>query len=76
MKNRQYVIVVEQDEDGIYIAHVPAFPGCHTYGDTLDELNKNLTEVVPLWERNEKGMATKMKFHSVQVFELKKTVHA
>jgi predicted RNase H-like HicB family nuclease len=75
MKTKQYVVVVEQDEDGVYIAHVPVFPGCHTHGKTLDELNKNLTEVIPLWEKNTKEIP-KMTFHSVQVFDLKKAAHA
>ena len=76
MKTQQYIVMVEQDEDGMYIASLPAFPGCHTYGETLDELNKNLAEVIPLWERNAKEVPGKMKFHSVQFFEFNKTAHA
>lgn len=76
MKNQHYIVVVEQDENGIYIASLPAFPGCHTYGDTLNELNENLAEVIPLWEKNTKDLPSKMKFHSVQFFELNRTAHA
>ena len=71
MKKTQYVIVIEQDENGVYIAKVPDLPGCHTYGNTLDELNKNLEEVITLWVKNEKTASNPMKFHSIQLFDLK-----
>lgn len=31
---------------GLYIGIIPAIPGAHTQGETLDELHKNLKEVV------------------------------
>jgi predicted RNase H-like HicB family nuclease len=38
---------VERDpETGIYVGYVPGFPGAHSQGDTLDELEANLQEVV------------------------------
>jgi predicted RNase H-like HicB family nuclease len=33
----EYTVVIERDEDGAYIAMVPALPGCHTAGDTDEE---------------------------------------
>ena len=39
-------VVVHEAEEGGYWAEVPAIPGCATQGDTLDELMKNLQEVV------------------------------
>lgn len=40
---------IEKDlESGMYIATVPSIPGAHTQATTLDELNKNLKEVVEL----------------------------
>ena len=35
---REFTIVIEQDEDGIYVASVPELEGCHTQAKTLDEL--------------------------------------
>jgi predicted RNase H-like HicB family nuclease len=29
-KWREFTVVVERDEDGCYVASVPALPGCHT----------------------------------------------
>jgi predicted RNase H-like HicB family nuclease len=43
------VAYVEKDpETGLYVAVVPGIPGAHTQAETLDELHKNLTEVVEL----------------------------
>ncbi|HZE87521.1 MAG TPA: type II toxin-antitoxin system HicB family antitoxin [Methylomirabilota bacterium] len=30
-------VIVEQDEDGIFVASVPAIPGCHTQGDSYED---------------------------------------
>ena len=46
---REFTVVVEQDEDGIYVASVPELPGCHTQADTLDELNKRIKEAIELY---------------------------
>ena len=44
---KTYTAVVEQCPDtGLYVGYVPGFPGAHTQGKTLDELNKNLLEVI------------------------------
>ena len=40
---------IEKDpESNMYIAIVPGIPGAHTQAETLDELQKNLKEVVEL----------------------------
>jgi predicted RNase H-like HicB family nuclease len=46
---KTYTAVVEQCPDtGLYVGYVPGFPGAHTQGETLDELNKNLLEVIEM----------------------------
>ena len=42
-------VVIIEDESGGYIAFVPALPGCHTQGDTLNELMNNVKEAVELY---------------------------
>ena len=40
---------IEKDpETGLYVAIVPGIPGAHTQGESLDELQKNLKEVLEL----------------------------
>ena len=46
---RQYTAVVERcPETGLYVGYVPGFPGAHSQGETLDELSRNLTEVIAM----------------------------
>ncbi|WGM90369.1 MAG: type II toxin-antitoxin system HicB family antitoxin [Candidatus Bathyarchaeum tardum] len=42
-------IVIIEDETGGYVALVPALPGCHTQGDTLEELMDNAKETIDLY---------------------------
>ena len=44
---RTYTAVIERCPDtGLYVGYVPGFPGAHSQGRTLDELNQNLREVI------------------------------
>ena len=43
---RTFKVVIEQDEDGVFVASVPELPGCHTEGKTLKALHKNIREVI------------------------------
>jgi len=44
---RTFNIVVERDPDtGLYVGYVPGWPGAHSQADTLDELRRNLQEVL------------------------------
>lgn len=48
---KHYQVVIEQDEDGIYIGTVLGLPSCYTEGKTMDRLLDKLADVVPLCER-------------------------
>ncbi len=46
---KTYTAVVEYDkETGLYVGYIPGFPGAHSQGKSLDELNLNLKEVIEL----------------------------
>ena len=46
---RSFNVVVEQDpETRLYVGYVPGWPGAHSQGETLDELRRNLEEVVKM----------------------------
>ncbi len=46
---KKFTAVVERCTDtGLYVGYVPGFPGAHSQGATLDELNENLKEVISL----------------------------
>ena len=43
-----YKVLIEQDEDGYYVATVPDLQGCYTQGKTMEEVKKNIREVIEL----------------------------
>ncbi len=43
---RHFPVIVEQDSDGVFILTCPAIRGCHSYGQTLDEGIRNITEAI------------------------------
>ena len=47
MSNYQFTVVIEPDEDQFH-AYVPALPGCHSFGATLDEARVNIAEAIQL----------------------------
>jgi predicted RNase H-like HicB family nuclease len=46
--SREFSVVIERDEDGYYVASVPALPGCHTQARSLDELMDRVREAIAL----------------------------
>ena len=48
-KTRSYIAIIERCPDtGLYVGYVPGFPGAHSQAETLDELNRNLHEVISM----------------------------
>lgn len=43
-----YRVIIEQDEDGVFIASVPALLGCYTEGETFEEVIKNIEDAIKL----------------------------
>lgn len=44
---KSFAAVIERCPDtGLYVGYVPGFPGAHSQGESLDELNDNLKEVI------------------------------
>ncbi|MES2701053.1 MAG: type II toxin-antitoxin system HicB family antitoxin [Bacteroidota bacterium] len=48
-----FPILIEQDEDAVYIVSCPVFKGCHSYGKTVDEAMKNIQEVIEMCSSEE-----------------------
>ncbi|MTJ13070.1 type II toxin-antitoxin system HicB family antitoxin [Anabaena sp. UHCC 0187] len=48
MKNKEFYVVIERDEDGIYIGEVPQLKACYSQGETIDELMQNIKEVIEM----------------------------
>lgn len=71
MAKHKFTVIIEKDEDGIYIASVPALPGCHTQAKDLNELEDRIKEAIVLYlevEENEEGSGTSfVGVHEIEV---------
>ncbi len=63
-------VIVEQDEDGMYVSEVIGLQGCHTQGETLDELMKNTKEAISLYLKCKKVDLNDNKFFAFQQIEV------
>ncbi len=68
---RIFQVVIKRDEDGIYVATVPALTGCHTQGDTLQEVEANIHEAIEAYlesmQKDEKPTISFVKISKVEV---------
>ena len=42
----KFRVVIEQDEDGKFVASCPTLPGCRSQGDTRDEAKHNIADAI------------------------------
>jgi len=63
-----FTVLIEQDEDGYYVATVPALKSCYTQAKTLEELYPRIKEVIELCLEEEEP--TPMKFVAVQQLDI------
>jgi predicted RNase H-like HicB family nuclease len=45
----KYRVLIEQDEDGMFVAEVPSLPGCVSQGQTRAEATENIKEAIELY---------------------------
>ena len=64
--NREFDVVVERDEEGFYVASVPALRGCHTQAKSLDKLMSRVREAIELCLEIEGEPAAALEFVGVQ----------
>ncbi len=68
VKNRTFTVLIEQDEDGYYVASVPSLRSCYTQAKTLEELAPRIREVIALCLEEEEPVP--MEFIGVQRLQL------
>lgn len=54
----EFSVVIEKDEDGYFVASVPALRGCHTQAKSLDVLMRRIREAIDLCLEVEEPVAT------------------
>ncbi len=50
---RHLPVLIEQDEDGVFIVSIPTLRGCHSYGRTIEEAMANIREAAELCLQDE-----------------------
>lgn len=45
---KEFDVLIERDEEGFYVASVPALKGCHTQAKSLDQLLERIKEAIEL----------------------------
>ena len=48
MPDYKFTVVIERDEDGMYVASVPLLQGCYTQGGTYEEAMENIKDAIKL----------------------------
>jgi predicted RNase H-like HicB family nuclease len=71
---KEFTIVIEQDEDGIYVASVPELKGCHTQAKTLDELRERIKEAIKLYLEVESNIVEEVPLKLVGIHKVEVTV--
>ncbi|MBU0762701.1 MAG: type II toxin-antitoxin system HicB family antitoxin [Candidatus Altiarchaeota archaeon] len=70
MKKFQFTVLIEQDEDGVFVAKVPQLRGCHTQGKSVSQVMDRIKEAVELCLEVQKDSVEKVKFIGVQQIEV------
>ncbi|MBI2543130.1 MAG: type II toxin-antitoxin system HicB family antitoxin [Candidatus Aenigmarchaeota archaeon] len=69
----EFTVLIERDEDGYYVAEVPDIRGCYTQGKTIEEVLKNIREVIQLClEADKDEIYPRKEFIGVQKIEVSK----
>ena len=71
MKVYDFSVLIEKDEDGYYVATVPALKSCYTQAKTLEELYPRIKEVVEICLEEETDPPA-MQFVALQRIEVTK----
>ena len=52
MKSYTFRVIIEPDERDTFHAYVPTLPGCHTWGETLEEVRENIRDAMDAYLRS------------------------
>jgi predicted RNase H-like HicB family nuclease len=63
---REFSVLIERDEEGFYVASVPALPGCHTQVRSQDELMERVREAIAIHLEERGEEAERLEFIGVQ----------
>lgn len=67
-----FTILIEQDEDGIYIAKVPEIGGCYTQGKSIEEVLRRIKEAIEVCLEGDREEVNPLKFIGIQKIQMEK----
>ncbi len=65
-----FTVLIEQDEEGMFIARVPDIQGCSTQGKTVEQAMERAREAIQVCVEAEKMNVNPLKFVGVQRIEM------
>ena len=70
MEKQIFTVLIEQDEDGIYVVKVPDIQGCFTQGKTVEQAIERIKEAIQVCLEAEKEEYQPLKFVGIQQVEM------
>jgi len=67
-----FIVFIEQDEDGIYVARVPEIDGCYTQGKNLQETLERIKEAIEVCLEADKNEINPMRFIGIQKIQVER----
>lgn len=67
MKKINFTVIIEKDEDGIFIGTVPSLKACYTQAKTLEELYIRIKEVIELCLEEQETQTTLIGVQQIEV---------
>lgn len=68
VKDLQFKVLIERDEDGLYVASVPELPGCYTQGKTLEVARQRIREAIELVLESDRELKEEKLFFDSSVY--------
>ena len=65
----KFNVIVDRDEDGVWIVECPSIPGCVSQGETREKALENIKDAIALClqVRSERGLPLTVETHQVEV---------
>jgi len=70
----EFNVLIEQDEDGIYIAKVPEIQGCYTQGKSIGEVLERIKEAIEVCLEGDQENISPLKFIGIQKVNVGKPI--
>ena len=67
---KHYPVIIEQDNDGVFIVECPTFKGCRSYGYSFEDALENIREAIETCIDEDPTVAEKITFLGIRDMEV------